>query len=826
MNAGYQKDDKRLLDYELWPLGRLLLRGPQPEVGKPYFSALGAAQTFGRFTRSPFSALLSSACGVGCLNLGISGAGPSFFLQRPEVMEVVNKGLFAIVQIMSGRSVGNSLVTLGGNQGMLIPKYGKSAAPRFAEHVYAEFLNTLAPIQLDQIRTENRAALALETIELLKRIEVPKVLIYWSARHPDYPETLTSLGGYWGGYPHFVNSQVLDAIRPFADHGVEVVGRNGLPQPLYDCHTGKPVLMWSEDAFPHVKHRYANLYYPSPEMHRQAALALEPICLELTRRTCAKSSSTPSAITKCRGPNPASDSATPQQVASETPMTTQSAAPTAFGCPYDQYDPDTLAPLNQNTILRISGLGWTEKDFKGKTVLDVGANTGLLSIQAARLGSKEIHATEVVQVAVDLIEQVAKRHVFPIRVSRKDFKGLQPVTDSADVVLFMEVIQWVMRDGDISVKDVVAKLIQLTRETLYIEFPWDANDPQIQEMTKLTHETFSANLILTELSRYFRSVQFVRFMRYFGFTHSKGNRVLIKCSSLRPEAELLSRLDDTDSLDLPLGGTVGMKRAYLLQSKTDLVIAKTIRSGPFSKLSSVLQTKVFEELADGSPKHIVLPIKAAGRFVTRSGGEDWMLFPFVGAITGVGELVLDFSPAEIIATARQVSVELNAVSSSTMAALQNQDLSLHLSSYKRFTSEFLKPIFEIPWMQAVFEAALAHPTSALNTLIHHDLHAGNMIRDNEAIRVIDLDSMQLGTIGTDLVNAAIWYNCSAAEIKEEFGALEQELSRQVQRSEYAYGVGIWLSWFAEASELDETIVLGRYATELCNAASYFHDRWP
>ena len=201
MNAGYQKEDTRLLDYDLWSLGKLHLRGPRLDLQLPFFSALGAAQTFGRFTKSPFSALLSGACQAGCLNLGISGAGPSFFLQRPEIVDVVNKGLFAIVQIMSGRSVGNSLVTLGDNQGMLITKYGKSAAPRFAEHVYAEFLSTLSPIQLDQIRAENRAALASETIELLKRITVPKVLLYWSTRDPDYTETSGITRGLLGRVP-------------------------------------------------------------------------------------------------------------------------------------------------------------------------------------------------------------------------------------------------------------------------------------------------------------------------------------------------------------------------------------------------------------------------------------------------------------------------------------------------------------------------------------------------------------------------------------------------------------------------------------------------
>ena len=226
-----------------------------------------------------------------------------------------------------------------------------------------------------------------------------------------------------------------------------------------------------------------------------------------------------------------------------------------------------------------------------------------------------------------------------------------------------------------------------------------------------------------------------------------------------------------------------------------------------------------------SPKHLVLPLKVAGRFVTRSGDDNWMLFPFVGPIEGVGAVGSRFSPAEILATARQVAVELNAVSQSTIAALKNHGLVLHLSSYKGFSPEFLERIFEIPGLRSIYETALTYPAKSTDQLIHQDLHSGNMIRDGQIIRVIDLESMQLGTICTDLVKAAIWCNCSPEQIGTEIEALEERLCRQVQPTEYAYGVALWLSWFAEALAQGERVVIGRYATGLSGAASYFHNRW-
>lgn len=46
----------------------------------------------------------------------------------------------------------------------------------------------------------------------------------------------------------------------------------------------------------------------------------------------------------------------------------------AFGCPDDQYDLNTLRPVNDRSALRLAGLSWTREDFEGHSVLDVGCN--------------------------------------------------------------------------------------------------------------------------------------------------------------------------------------------------------------------------------------------------------------------------------------------------------------------------------------------------------------------------------------------------------------------------------------------------------------------
>lgn len=276
VNGGYQREDIRIYDYGLENLEGLNTRGPIPPLDAPFFSALGAAQVFGRFTDRPFASIVSESIGLPPLNLGYSGSGPSFFLRRPELIRRVNKGRFAIIQMMSGRSLSNSRFKTGVNQGVIAPHDEPEQQPEFAETAYKRILTDGSPGEAKLLREENRAIYVAQMNALLRRIRVPKILLYWGDRPVDYEEGTTYIGDYWGGFPHFVNRAVVDAIAPNADSYVEVVGKRGLPQALFDRDTGEPVIMWPEDRFPNIQYRAHNHYYPSPEMNEDVAAALIP----------------------------------------------------------------------------------------------------------------------------------------------------------------------------------------------------------------------------------------------------------------------------------------------------------------------------------------------------------------------------------------------------------------------------------------------------------------------------------------------------------------------------------------------------------------------
>lgn len=272
LSDGYQSLDKNFIDYEQWNPAdfKFSLRGPAfDHENEIYFSAIGAAQTFGRFVHVPYTKMIADDFNIKCLNLGTAGAGPSYFSNSPKAIDLINKSKFCIIQILSGRSVANSLFTLGVNQGTLTNNELQSQNWELSENAYRKILQTKDDIFLSALKAETRLNYIFEMILLLKMIKVPKILFYFSERKVDYKENNADIGGYFGAFPHFINGKIIGVIKNYADEYIEAISRKGLPQPIFNKQ-GEPELIWNEKDFPNVKYRYHNNYYPSPEMHEIA----------------------------------------------------------------------------------------------------------------------------------------------------------------------------------------------------------------------------------------------------------------------------------------------------------------------------------------------------------------------------------------------------------------------------------------------------------------------------------------------------------------------------------------------------------------------------
>jgi hypothetical protein len=285
MTDQYQTPDREVVDYQIYQLDEkvldrqtetpLGLRGPRPSNFKAghYFVCIGAAQTFGRFCRTPYPELLGQMLRLPALNLGRGGAGFSFFLKDNEnLLRYINRSRFAVIQVMAARSESNALYK---SKGLGYYYRVSDGAGIGCDAAFGELLAQKNPVLLEEIISQNRENWYNNCRELLALITVPTILFWFSTRKPDYRENLGSdLEALFGEFPQLVNAQMMHRIRGEADAYVECISRKGLPQTLRSRFTGRRITI--TDPWGGIWEK--NWYYPSPSMHKKAARALYRVC--------------------------------------------------------------------------------------------------------------------------------------------------------------------------------------------------------------------------------------------------------------------------------------------------------------------------------------------------------------------------------------------------------------------------------------------------------------------------------------------------------------------------------------------------------------------
>ncbi len=294
---GYQDRDWEIVDYQDYRLENteFTLRGPQPSTLEKdsYFVCLGAAQTYGAFCPEPYPQLVSQKINLPALNLGFGGAGPDYYLQNMELLrKYINNAKFAVVQVMSGRSESNSLFNSGGME--YLTKIADGSKVRAAV-AYNQLLKQNNKKYVAKIVAETRENWIKHQIELLNEIEIPTILFWFSTRPTHYKEIylckqfayLSLFFGQtkasnllFGEFPQLIDSAMIEQVKEYSNEYVECVSKRGFPQRLINRFSGKPTKIDTAAAGQGIRSRKwkYNKYYPSPEMHIDAANSLLDIC--------------------------------------------------------------------------------------------------------------------------------------------------------------------------------------------------------------------------------------------------------------------------------------------------------------------------------------------------------------------------------------------------------------------------------------------------------------------------------------------------------------------------------------------------------------------
>lgn len=274
----YTPRDHEIVDYQFHELSctpGIKFRGPPVDLSAAYFSCIGAAQTLGVYVQKAYPELLAGKLGLPALNLALGAAGPGFYLEHEELIALVNKGRFLVLQVMAARSEANS--RLQPANFIELVRDCKSGELLNSGQAWMRLLQE-EPESVPAYIAESRASWVAHYRQLLSRIRVPVLLFYFSPKPQDEPPNLKAKtpAEFFGRFPQLVDGASVRAVAALCTAYAECASARNEGHPLLSRFTGKPVEVDYGELHESMRgmRESTNTYYPSPEMHEDAAQTL------------------------------------------------------------------------------------------------------------------------------------------------------------------------------------------------------------------------------------------------------------------------------------------------------------------------------------------------------------------------------------------------------------------------------------------------------------------------------------------------------------------------------------------------------------------------
>lgn len=463
-------------------------------------------------------------------------------------------------------------------------------------------------------------------------------------------------------------------------------------------------------------------------------------------------------------------------------------------CVYGRYDTSLLTPDTPETECRLRELGWTRDIFFDRTVLDIGCNSGILSIFALQLGARHVKAVDPTDASVQVFSKVLQHHEdLNVTLEQSDLSKLDPRENVADIVLFMEVMHWAVDQG-MTIPQVIERLWMMTGQILFIEFPWSVNEPSIQAQTKLTEETYSASLILEELGKAFAHVEIVSFMHYFGLL-GNAKRVLVRATGPRPEYGIVTKFPNTFSA-FTLGERSSNYIAPMLSPTGMRMFKRFSPHSALQRLSLEAANALIGAIVAANPKYLVLPTPTQGSYVIEQDGIRAAVFPLIPRHR-INMAEFDaVSDADLIAATINLRRDLRNVK---LPESLGRDESLCRNDQNDAKGFDLSVITgrndPHSTLQQMFKRGLETYDAEATEICHCDLQEGNVIiAINGTVHIVDLDGLAFGTAFTDGICAMIWAGALPDSFESTVTALEADEGRKVTLSDCGIALIILMHW--------------------------------
>lgn len=256
---------------------KLTFRGPARDLSAAYIACLGGTETHGKFIDRPWPAILEDGLSLTCANFGWPNAGPDVILNDAGLLDLATGARAVVLQVLPAMNLSNPYYTvhprrndrfLSGTNRLreLYPEVDFTEL-HFTRHMMRR-LSDLCPERFADLRQALQEVWVTRMQEVLTRIEVPTVLL-WFADHPP--------GDGHGSAdisddPAFVSRAMMQAIAPRATAVVEVVTRSSAQANTADHRDLSRI------------EQSAIAQLPGPQAHDEVARALLPALQDILGR--------------------------------------------------------------------------------------------------------------------------------------------------------------------------------------------------------------------------------------------------------------------------------------------------------------------------------------------------------------------------------------------------------------------------------------------------------------------------------------------------------------------------------------------------------------
>lgn len=207
---------------------RLVFRGPERDLNKPYTLFIGGTETYGKYIPNPFPVLVEERTGRQCVNFGCINAGVDAFLSDPFILETARKAEAVIIQVMGAHNMSNRFYRVHPRRNDRFLDASAIMKSVFSEIDFTEFhftrhmlgtLSARAPDRYELLQDELRQAWVARMRLMLNSIPGQKHLLWFSAQAPGASATSPGLGPD----PLLVDRAMVKVLRPLVTSMVEVV---------------------------------------------------------------------------------------------------------------------------------------------------------------------------------------------------------------------------------------------------------------------------------------------------------------------------------------------------------------------------------------------------------------------------------------------------------------------------------------------------------------------------------------------------------------------------------------------------------------------------